>query len=94
MLFVASTLPLFLIFFVILREFQHAMKMMSKKENLLKDEFFTDAALTPKEGVEQNRRQECLKVAINEEESKVTKEITINKAKPSIKYMLKTSRVN
>ena len=63
------------------------MKMMSNKENLLKDdEFFTDAALTPKEGVEQNRRQECLKVAISEGR--------INKAKPSIKYMLKKSRVN
>ena len=40
--------------------------MMTDVENILNDvEFFADAVDTPKEGVEQHRKRECLKRAIS-----------------------------
>lgn len=42
------------------------MKMMSDVEKIVNnDEFFAETVHAPKEGVEQQRKQKCLKGAIN-----------------------------
>ena len=54
------------VLFVIWLRFRHVIKMMADVENIWKDEeFFGDTVDTPKEGVEQHRKQECLKGALS-----------------------------
>ena len=55
-------LPLYLTLFLIWWRFTHLIKAMADVENILNnDNFFGDTADTPKEGIEQHRKQECLK---------------------------------
>ena len=55
-------LHLYAILFVIWWQFRHLIKMMADVENILNDEeLFGNAVDTPKEGVEQHRKRECLK---------------------------------
>ena len=59
-------LPLYLILFLIWWEFRHVMKAMADVENILNDDdFFGDIFDTPKEGIEQHRKQECVKSVIS-----------------------------
>ena len=59
-------LPLYLILFLIWWEFRHVMKTMADVENILNDDdFFGDIFDTPKGGIEQYRKQECLKSVIS-----------------------------
>ena len=58
-------LPLYLIWFFIWWRFRHLIKTMADVKNTLSnDEFFGDTADTPKEGIERNRKQACLKSVI------------------------------
>ena len=58
-------LPLYLIWFFIWWRFRHLIKTMADVKNTLNDdEFFGDTAGTPKEGIERNRKQACLKSVI------------------------------
>ena len=55
-------LPLYLILFLIWWQFRHLINIMADIENILNDDdFFADIAGTPKEGIEQDRKRECLK---------------------------------
>lgn len=56
-------LTLNVILFVIWLQLRHVIKIMADIENILNDcnEFFGDLIDTPKECVEQHRKQECLK---------------------------------
>ena len=52
--------------FVIWWRSQHVIKVMVDVENILNDdESFGDTVDTPKEGIEQHRKRECLKGAIS-----------------------------
>ena len=58
-------LPLYLTLFLIWWRFRHVIKMMANVENILNDEdFFGEIVDTPKEGIEQHRKRECLKSVI------------------------------
>ena len=60
------TLALYLILFFIWWRFRHVIKAMTDAENILNDdEFFGDIVDTPKEGIEQHKKRECLKSAID-----------------------------
>ena len=62
-------------------------KMVADVEYILNDgEFFGDTVETPKEGVEQHRKRECLNVAISKDKVPATKLL--------IKHILNTSSVN
>ena len=55
-------LPLYLILFLIWWRFRHLIKAMTDVENILNDDdFFGDTVDTPKEGIEQHKKRECLK---------------------------------
>ena len=55
-------LPLYLTLFLIWWRFTHLTKAMADFENILNnDNFFGDTVDTPKEGIEQHRKRECLK---------------------------------
>ena len=55
---------LYLILFFIWWQFQHVIKAVAHIEKVFNDgEFFGDIADTPKEGIDQHRKQECLKNA-------------------------------
>ena len=59
------TLSLYLTLFLIWWRFRHLMKAMVDVENILNnDEFFGDTVDTPKQGIEQHRKRECLKSVI------------------------------
>ena len=59
---VLLVLPSYLILFFILRRFQPLIKAMASVENILNDdEFFGNIVDTPKEGIEQHKKRECLK---------------------------------
>ena len=59
-------LPLYLILFLIWWRFRHLIKAMTDVENILNDDdFFGDTVDTPKEGIEQHRKRECLKSVIS-----------------------------
>ena len=59
-------LPLYVILFVMWWRFRHVIKIMIEVKSILNDdEFFGDTVDTPKEGVEQHRKRECLKGAIS-----------------------------
>ena len=59
-------LPLYLILFFIWWRFGHVIKAMADVENTLNDdEFFGDIVDTPKEGIEQHKKGECLRSAIS-----------------------------
>ena len=59
-------LPLYLILFLIWWRFRHLIKAMADVENILNDDdFFGDTVDTPKEGIEQHRKRECLKSVIS-----------------------------
>ena len=61
----ALILPLYLIWFFIWWRFQRVIKAMADVKNILNDdEFFGDIVDTPKEGIEQRTKQECLKSVI------------------------------
>ena len=50
-------LPLCLILFLIWWQFRHLINIMADIENILNDDdFFTDIADTPKQGIEQHRK--------------------------------------
>ena len=73
---------------------------MSDSENIVSDgEFFGNTFDKPKEGVEQNRKRECLNGAISKRNpvggnKKWTLERADKTTMPSIKHMLNTSTVN
>lgn len=59
------TLTLFAILFNIWWQFRLVTKI-SDVENIVKnDEFFANTTYTPKEGIEQHRKQECLLVVVS-----------------------------
>ena len=59
-------LPLYLILFLIWWRFRHLIKAMADVENILNDDdFFGDTVDTPKEGIEQHKKRECLKSVID-----------------------------
>ena len=59
-------LPLYLILFFIWWRFKPVIKIMGDVENILNDnDFFGDVVDTPKEGIEQHKKRECLKSVIN-----------------------------
>ena len=60
-----ETLRLYLMLFLVWWRFQHLIKIMADVENILNDDgFFGDIIDTPKEGIGQHRKQECLKSVI------------------------------
>ena len=59
-------LPLYLILFFIWWRFRHLIKIMADVGDILNDnEFFGDVVDTPKEGIEQHKKRECLKSVID-----------------------------
>ena len=61
-------LPLYLILLFIWWRFQHLIKIMADVEDILSnDHFFGDVVDTPKEGIEQHKKQECLKSVIDKD---------------------------
>ena len=58
-------LPLYLILFFIWWRFQHLIKAMTDVENVFDNDFFGDVVDTPKEGIEQHKKRECLKSVID-----------------------------
>ena len=62
---VLLVLPLYLILFFIWWRFRPLIKAMGNVKNILNDnDFFGDFVDTPKEGIEQHKKRECLKSAI------------------------------
>ena len=60
-------LSLYLILFFIRWRFRHLIKIMTNVGDILNDnDFFGDIVDTPKEGTEQQKKQECLKSVIGE----------------------------
>ena len=58
-------LPLYLILFFIWWRFRHLIKTTADVGNILNDDdFFGDAVDTPKEGLEEHKKRECLKSVI------------------------------
>ena len=58
---VLLVLPLYLILFFIWRRFRHLIKIMADASDILNDyDFFGDIVDTPKEGIEQHKKQEEL----------------------------------
>ena len=63
---VLLVLTLYLILFFIWGRFRHLIKIMADVGDILNDnEFFGDVADTPKEGIDQHKKQEELKSAID-----------------------------
>ena len=63
-------LPLYLILFLIWWRFRHLIKIMADVENILNDDdFLGDSVDTPKEGIEQHRKRECLKSVISKDKA-------------------------
>ena len=63
-------LPLYMVWFFISYRFRHVLNIMTNVKNILNDdEFFGDTADTPKDGIEQHKKQECLKSAISKGKS-------------------------
>ena len=60
---VLLVLPLDLILFFIWWQFQPVIKAMANAENIFDDDFFGDTTDTPKEGIEQHKKRECLRSA-------------------------------
>ena len=58
-------LPLYLILFLIWWRFQPLIKAMIDVGDIFDDDFLDDVADTPKEGIEQHKKRECLKSAID-----------------------------
>ena len=59
-------LPLYLILSLIWWRFRHLIKIMADVENILNnDDFFGDSVDTPKDGIEQHVKRECLKSVIS-----------------------------
>ena len=59
-------LPLYLILFLIWYRFRYIIKIMPDVGDILNDnEFFGDVVDTPKEDIEQRKKRECLKGAID-----------------------------
>ena len=57
-------------FFLIWWRFRHLIKAMADVENILNDDdFFGDIVDAPKEGIEQHRKGECLKIVISKGEA-------------------------
>ena len=57
-------LPLYLILLFIWYRFRHLIKIMADVGDILNDDF-GDVVDTPKEGIEQHKKQECLKSVID-----------------------------
>ena len=63
---VLLVLPLYLILFFIWWRFRPVIKAMASVENILNDDdFFGGIVDTPKEGIEQHKKRECLKSVID-----------------------------
>ena len=63
---VLLALPLYLILFFIWWGFRHLIKIMADVGDILNDDdFFGDVVDTPKEGIEQHKKRECLKSVID-----------------------------
>ena len=59
-------LHLYLILFFIWYRFQHLIKTMADTGEILNDDdFFDDVVDTPKEGIEQHKKRECLKSVVD-----------------------------
>ena len=63
---VLLVLPLYLILLFIWWQFRHLIKITADVGDILNDnEFFGDVVDTPKEGIEQHKKRECLKSVID-----------------------------
>ena len=62
---VLLVLPLYLILLLICWRFQPLIKAMADVGYIFDDEFLRDIVDTPKEGIEQHKKRECLKGAID-----------------------------
>ena len=62
---VLLALPLYLILFFIWWRFQPLIKAMTDVGDIFDDDFFGDIVDTPKEGIEQHKKRECLKSVID-----------------------------
>ena len=62
---VLLVLPLYLILFFIWWRFQPLIKAMTDVGDIFDDDFFGDIVDTPKEGIEQHKKRECLKSVID-----------------------------
>ena len=69
---VLLVLPLYLVLFLVYWRFRYVIKAMADVGNTLKDvrnifddDFFGDIVDTPKEGIEQHKKRECLKSVID-----------------------------
>ena len=62
---VLLTLPLYLILFFIWWQFRHLIKIMADAGDILNDELFDDVVDTPREGIEQHKKREELKNAVD-----------------------------
>ena len=67
---VLLVLTLYLILFFIWGRFRHLIKIMADVGDILNDnEFFGDVVDTPKEGIEQHKKRECLKGVIDKDKA-------------------------
>ena len=62
---VLLVLPLYLILFFIWWRFQPLIKAMTDVEDIFDNDFFGDIVDTPKEGIAQHKKRECLKDVID-----------------------------
>ena len=63
-------LPLYLILFLISLRFRHVIKIMGDVENILNDDdIFGDSVDIPKEGIEQDKKRDCLKSVIGSDKA-------------------------
>ena len=60
-----SVLPLYLTLFFIRWQLRPVIKTMADVENIFDDDFFEDIVDTPKEGIEQHKKGECLKSVLD-----------------------------
>ena len=62
---VLLVLPLYLILLFIWWQFRPVIKAMANVENIFDDDFLGDTVDTPKEGIEQYQKRECIKGVID-----------------------------
>ena len=63
---VLLVMPLYLMLFFIWWQFRHLIQIMASVGDILNnDDFFGDVVDTPKEGIEQHKKRECLKSVID-----------------------------
>ena len=58
-------LPLYVVLFFIWYQFRHLIKAMADVEDIVDNDFLGNVVDTPKEGIEQHKKRECLKSVID-----------------------------